>query len=133
VIITLGETNLCDGWDRAVNKSTGPTQFHLSAPISVQLAEYLRATFAVPIARGNAKPELSFSVHHLSETVSDSERWMFEHVLAVPRSGTMTLTPDSGGSGITLANAVLDNPQFTFFGCTIIVQYHLLSGTITVA
>jgi len=123
MIITLGGYTLCDGPDRSVNKSAGPSDFTLVGNLDAQTSKPLRAVNATCFNRGNRVTEVSFTVRRLHASVSAALLWAVQHPVTVTRSGTLVLT--GGGQLLT---AVLDRISIRHVGVTVFADYHITGG-----
>ena len=127
MVITIGGYTLCDGADRSVNKSAGPSNLSLSGTIKTQAAEYLRAADAVIISRGNRTSELTFSVKRQCSSESAAEAWAMLHPVTATRSGTVVMS--CGGSGsVNMYNAVLEHIGCSLIGATVLITYRITGG-----
>lgn len=128
--IKLGTEILCDGPDRSVDKNAGPGgDYSLDSPTEKQIARYLRATFGVPISRGNTVNVLNFSVKRQLASVAAAEKYTLSYPLTVTRSGTLEMT--SGTYTVRMSNCVLDL-KINYRGATVFIAYTITGGTLEV-
>ena len=128
--ITLGAETICDGADRSVDKSAGPADLVVSGPISMQVGEFLRATAIQAFNRNNLRSEVSFGIKRQLSTVAAAAMYCFSHPAGVTRSGTLAIA--DGVSTASIANCVLETCTCRQIGCTVLVDYKLTGGAITI-
>lgn len=124
--ITIGSDSLCDGADRAVDKSAGPSGLSLSGAIGAQVQENLRADDVVIYNRKNRRSDLSFGVKRQCASIGAAETWAMLHPVTVTRSGTVTMT--TGAGAVKMLNAVLTTVKCSTVGSTVLVDYAIAGG-----
>lgn len=127
--ITLGTSTLCDGADRSQDKNAGPAGLSISGAIAGQTAEYLRATSAKRLERGNRSHEVAFTVHRLCANVAAANQFALTHAATVARSGTLTFVDET--TIATLSDCILDQVQADAIGRTVRIAYRLSGGVMT--
>ncbi len=136
IILKFGATEhtLCHGPTWAVDNHVGPTGLQVSGPISLQVAEALRATNATPYNRANLITRVAFTVTRECASAKAAEKFCFTHIRDVLRSGTIyLLCEDNAGAydTLTLANAVLQEPTCTQIGQSVQIAYTIIGGALT--
>lgn len=126
MVITLGGSTLCDGADRSVNKSAGPSDWHLIGDKAAQTAEHLRADDAEAYDRGNRTSEMTFKVKRQCSSESAAEAWATLHSVTVARSGTAAII--CGGTTINMLYAQLEHIDCSYVGATVFVDYRIRGG-----
>ena len=130
MIIQLGGDTLCDGADRAVDKNAGPANLSVSAPVSAQVADFLRSAAVQVFNRQNMRAEVSFEVKRQLGSVAAAAIYCFSHPAAIARSGTLTIQE---GQTASIANTVLETVNCTQIGATVHIAYKLTGGAISIA
>lgn len=129
-----GEEILCDGHVTGPDRNVGPMDdMRSSSPILMEIAQYLRGETAKPIARGNARLNLAFSVTRECADAAAAEHFMVFYHKTVLRKGTLYVIAE-GSEGkteaLTLRDAVLQEPNCQQIGCTVIIHYTIVGGAI---
>ncbi len=124
--ITLGATTLCDGADRAADKSAGPSGLRVSGRVRTDVANRLRAAHAVVFNRKNHASEVSFSVVRKLASVAAAETFCTLHPATVVREGTATF--GEGAGAVQMPGAVLEEATCTHTGLSVHIQYRLAGG-----
>ena len=130
MVITIGSETICDGADRTAGKNAGPSGLRLIGRRATQVLQYLRATDAEPVDRGNRTSELSFSIKRLCASVAAAEEYCALHPASVTGSGTLTMT--NASSAVRMLNAVLDTVDCSYVGATVFVNYHATGGKLEI-
>ena len=126
MIITIGATTICDGADRSVDKSSGPTNVTINGAIKMQPAEYLRALHSEMISRDNRNGAISFTINRLLASEEAATAWAFLHAATVTRAGTLTIT--LGATATQMLNSVIQNISCTPIGRSVKVTYNIIGG-----
>lgn len=125
---------LCHGHGTGVDKHVGPSDLITEGPISVQMAEFLRATNAKAYSRGNRKARLSFSVTRECASLQAAEAFCLTHPRDLQRADTVLIVAQGNRGAVTnlaIGNAVVENVQCRQIGVTVQISYTLTGGAIT--
>ena len=108
----------------------------LNGALVVQEAAFLRAATAVPLARGNAMNELTFSVTRQHDSVAEAAAFALSAAGTLPTGGTCTVLCGALGETpitVTFAAALAAMPACGFRGTRSDVTFVLRGGTMSVS
>ena len=126
--IKLDSTVLCHGHARVLGQAQGPIgELDIAGNLETQVRRPVRATHARPVGRGGESVMIGFAVEIEFATLALAEAFIGTFLGAPPRSGSLVITYDGGGTR-TFAAAALTNYRLTQIGVCVKVQYNYTAG-----
>jgi hypothetical protein len=125
------ESLLVDGPHRGVNKQVGPSALRIVAETQVDPKMRLRASYQVPVDRGNIGISVSFGMRRECSSHSAAAAWLLRHISTVLRSGTLYLIqtgPSNERIYLQVSNAVLRLADHAMDGVSVRVEYQIVGG-----
>jgi len=127
--ITIGTFVVCEG----NNKGEYPEAFAVDGEEIVQVAQYLRATASVPIARGNTLLTVSFKITREHADARSAAEYALVHHASIPKLGDVVFQCETPGvRKYKLTSGVLKSHKCDpMIGCTTIHSYVIQGGGFT--
>ena len=125
------ETVLCDGPDRSVGKSAGPSGLAITSTGGRRIAERLHAEYVDVQNTYNIRTTVSFAVRRLMSNYESALAWAVSHASSCLRFGTLECHSPSLAAAVTLANAGLVIAKLDVLGATATVQYDIVGGQLS--
>jgi hypothetical protein len=107
--------------------------FALTPESAVQVAAFVRGTYAKPIDRGNLLNAVAFTTARQFATPAAAQLWCLDYHATFPTSGTLYFDAIAPGGGITrrtMADTVVDPPRRRVVGATVLLDYNVKGGVI---
>ena len=107
----------------------------ISPQAEVQVSAFVRGAYARPLDRGNVLNVISFSTTRKFASPAEAQQWALDYDADFPRSGTLYLDTVSPLGLIVrrvMANAVVDPPRRRLAGATVLLDYSVRGGAISV-
>jgi len=101
-----GETVLCDGATRELDKSSGPEGISAPMELVTQVRAFVRGASAKPTNRGNAKVAITFAVTRRCADQAAAVEWLLSHLANCKVKDTLILA--SGATRWTVPDVSLD-------------------------
>lgn len=134
-LATAAETVLCDGATRDLDKNSGPAELAISAPGVVDPQQATRAEGVKMRERGNVSTRISFSVTRRCASDQAAAAWLAIHLATLVRKDTCYLYADSSTGktvSITIPDAAMEEPSARQVGASVVVQYKISGGKMSV-
>lgn len=110
-----------------------PSGLTITTAGAVQVAEFVRAEHAQPIARGNRRTSISFRVTRQHRDALDAQRFLVDHRLGMIWDGLLILEfrgPVGQRVERYLRDAVVESADGNHIGATTITQYQITGGAL---
>lgn len=121
-----GETRLCDGPGRGLDKSVGPSGFGFGEQRNIDMSQPIRALNAIPLDRGNSRLSLTFTIARQCSSMSAATNWAWNHRRLCVRAGTLYITQDNITE--TYPNTVLIIQSCAVMGVSVQVTYNIITA-----
>lgn len=130
---------LCDGEDRGLDKSRGPSGFAIGRQSVIEPAPGIRAKGVLPLSRGNVAYTISFEVFRECASQAAAIAWALTHCAALDTidadvatnqpTKKMSLSVTGPGYDKTITPVVLGPVSVPkFMGVSVAITYQFISG-----
>lgn len=121
-----GETRLCDGPGRGLDRAVGPIGLGFSEQRNIGMRQPIRAKSATPLDRGCARLTIEFSVSRECASLAAANAWTFNHRRLCVRAGTLYIVQDTLTE--TYPNAVLTIKSCQAVGVSVQTSYSIVAA-----